>query len=78
LLHRERSVADRRVVTISLTEEGTAAAKEIPKVLCRVQNAHLADFSEHEFETLKTFLRRILNNANHTESNPSHDRTSSL
>ena len=78
LLRRERIATDRRVVTISLTEDGRAAAKEIPQVLCRVQNAYLADFSETEFETLKIFLRRLLNNANHTESNPSHDSTPSL
>jgi DNA-binding MarR family transcriptional regulator len=76
LLRRERSATDRRVITISLTDDGTAAAKEIPEVLSRVQNAYLADFSEPEFETLKIFLRRILRNANLSESNPSHDSTS--
>ena len=78
LLRRERSATDRRVVTISLTAEGIAAAREIPKVLSRVQNAYLAGFSEPEFETLKTLLRRVLNNANTPESNPSHDSTPSL
>ena len=78
LIRRERSAADRRVITISLTDEGRAAAKEIPEVLSRVQNAYLADFSEPEFEILKLFLRRILHNANFSESNPSHDSTSSL
>lgn len=78
LLRRERSAADRRVVTISLTDYGTAAAREIPEVLSRVQNAYLAGFSEPEFETLKTLLRRVLNNANSIESNPPHDSTTSL
>jgi len=78
LLRRERSAADRRVVTISLTEGGTAAAREIPKVLSRVQNAYLAGFSEPEFETLKTLLRRVLTSANSIESKPSHDSTTSL
>lgn len=78
LLRRERSAADRRVVTISLTDDGTAAAREIPEVLSRVQNAYLAGFSEPEFETLKTLLRRVLNNANSIESNPPHDSTTSL
>jgi DNA-binding MarR family transcriptional regulator len=77
LLRRERTAADRRVITISLTDDGRAAAKQIPEVLCRVQNAYLADFSESEFETLKIFLRRILRNANISESNLSHDSTSS-
>jgi DNA-binding MarR family transcriptional regulator len=76
LLRRDRSAQDRRVVTISLTDDGRAAAQEIPKVLSRVQNAYLAGFSEPEFETLKIYLRRILHNAKLSESNPSHDSTS--
>ena len=39
---RIRSSEDRRVVNIELTPEGREAAKEIPAVLSRVQNAHLA------------------------------------
>jgi DNA-binding MarR family transcriptional regulator len=63
LCHRVRSVEDRRVVNIELTDEGRSVAAGIPEVLCRVQNAHLAGFSDQEFEALKGFLRRILNNA---------------
>jgi DNA-binding MarR family transcriptional regulator len=63
LCRRVRSVADRRVVNIELTPEGRQAAKGIPEVLSRVQNAHLSGFSVDEFETLKGFLRRILDNA---------------
>jgi DNA-binding MarR family transcriptional regulator len=56
-------VADRRVVNIELTVEGRQAAAGIPEVLSRVQNAHLAGFSLEEFEILKAFLRRMLDNA---------------
>jgi DNA-binding MarR family transcriptional regulator len=63
LCRRVRSVEDRRVVNIELTEEGQVAAQGIPAVLSRVQNAHLAGFSVDEFQTLKVFLRRILSNA---------------
>jgi DNA-binding MarR family transcriptional regulator len=63
LCRRVRSVADRRVVNIELTEEGRAAALGIPVVLSGVQNACLAGFSTEEFETLKSFLRRMLANA---------------
>ena len=63
LCRRVRSVDDRRVVNIELTDEGRLAAAGIPTVLCRVQNAHLAGFTDQEFETLKGFLRRILDNA---------------
>jgi len=63
LCRRVRSLDDRRVVNIELTDFGLEAAKGIPVVLSRVQNAHLAGFSVQEFETLKGFLRRILDNA---------------
>jgi len=63
LCRRVRSVADRRVVHIELTPVGLDAAAALPAVLSRVQNAHLAGFSVEEFEALKGFLRRILDNA---------------
>ena len=63
LCRRERCADDRRVVRIALTEDGKKAASEIPQVLCGVQNAHLAGFSTEEFETLKSYLRRIFVNA---------------
>ena len=63
LLRRVRSSEDRRVVNLELTPEGREAAKEIPEVLSRVQNAHLAGFSEAEFKTLTGFLERMLDNA---------------
>ena len=67
LCRRIRSLEDRRVVNIELTETGRVAAAGIPAVLSRVQNAHLAGFSLEEFETLNSFLHRILENA-HTQS----------
>lgn len=63
LCRRVRSVEDRRVVNIELTAAGRDAAKDIPAALSRVHNAHLAGFSVEEFETLKGFLHRILDNA---------------
>lgn len=63
LCRRVRSQEDRRVVNIELTDAGCAAAKDIPAALSRVHNAHLAGFSVAEFETLKGFLHRILDNA---------------
>jgi len=67
---RVRSSTDRRVVNITLTDTGRTAAAEIPHVLSRVQNANLNGFSTEEFETLKSFLRRILVNGQkiHQES----------
>lgn len=63
LCRRVRSLADRRVVNIELTEEGSAAAKQVPHVLSRVQNETLAGFSHEEWEQLKGYLRRLLDNA---------------
>ncbi|SFP21052.1 MarR family winged helix-turn-helix transcriptional regulator [Variovorax sp. 770b2] len=63
LCRRVRSLEDRRVVNIELTDEGRAAAKEVPYVLSRVQNEHLAGFTTEEWEQLKGYLRRILDNA---------------
>jgi len=63
LCRRVRSLADRRVVNIELTDEGRKAAEQVPYLLSRVQNEHLAGFSHEEWEQLKGYLRRILNNA---------------
>jgi DNA-binding MarR family transcriptional regulator len=63
LCRRVRSSEDRRVVNLELTPEGTAVAQQIPAVLSRVQNEHLAGFTMDEWTLLKSFLRRILDNA---------------
>ncbi len=63
LCRRVRSLEDRRVVHIELTDEGRTAAQKVPHVLSRVQNEHLAGFSNEEWEQLKSYLRRILDNA---------------
>ena len=63
LCRRVRSVADRRVVNIELTDEGRVAAQQVPEILSKVQNEHLAGFAEAEWEQLKSYLRRILDNA---------------
>ena len=63
LIRRVRSTEDRRVVNLELTAEGVKAARQIPGVLCEVQNAHLAGFSEAEWTALKSSLSRMLANA---------------
>lgn len=63
LCQRVRSVSDRRVVNIELTDAGRQAAAGIPAVLSSVQNAHLAGFSAPEFDALMGFLHRIHTNA---------------
>jgi DNA-binding MarR family transcriptional regulator len=77
LCRRVRSVVDRRVVNIELTEAGREAGRGIPVVLSQVQNAYLQGFSQEEFEQLTGFLRRILANAQSGNQQPpagcSHD-----
>jgi DNA-binding MarR family transcriptional regulator len=62
LVSRVRSSSDRRVVNLELTPEGREAAKQIPEVLCKVQNAFLQGFSVEEWQQLKDLLRRVLAN----------------
>ncbi|RYF81021.1 MAG: MarR family transcriptional regulator, partial [Comamonadaceae bacterium] len=62
LVRRVRSVADRRVVNIELTPEGAAHAERVPHVLCRVQNEFLTGFSRAEWQQLKGYLHRMLDN----------------
>lgn len=68
LVVRNRSVDDRRVVNLGLTDAGRVAAKEIPVALCGIQNQLLAGFSGDEWETLKDYLRRMLETAQHIQS----------
>lgn len=68
LVARSRSVDDRRVVNLELTEAGRAAAKEIPVALCGIQNQLLAGFSVDEWQALKDYLRRMLDTAQRIQS----------
>ena len=62
LVTRVRSSEDRRVVNLELTAEGREAARHIPDVLCKVQNAFLEGLSVEEWQQLKSLLRRVLAN----------------
>ena len=63
LCKRERSTEDRRVVHLALTPEGKAATAPVPEVLCDVSNSLMTGFSEEEWQTLMTLLRRMQINA---------------
>ena len=62
LCRRVRSLEDRRVVHIELTDEGRAAAEQVPHILSRIQNEYLAGFTEAEWIQLKGYLQRIFDN----------------
>lgn len=62
LIRRERSSQDRRVVKLALTEAGRAVSLLVPAVLAEVMNAHLAGFSEPEWQVLVGLLQRMVAN----------------
>lgn len=62
LCKRVRSTEDRRVVQVELTADGEAAIAEVPAVLTEVLNSHLAGFSKTEWQALRTYLQRMLEN----------------
>lgn len=63
LVERQRSVEDRRVVNLRLTDEGRAVADKVPSVMAEVLNAHLNGFTAAEWQQLTGLLRRMLANA---------------
>jgi DNA-binding MarR family transcriptional regulator len=63
LCRRARSADDRRVVNLELTPEGERSADLVPVALAEVQNAYLAGFTRAEWQTLRTLLERMLDNA---------------
>ncbi|MEO8859553.1 MAG: MarR family transcriptional regulator [Burkholderiaceae bacterium] len=62
LVRRERSLQDRRVVHLVLTEEGRKVARKVPTVLAGVLNGHLRGFTEAEWKRLLQYLDRMLVN----------------
>lgn len=62
LCKRVRSTEDRRVVQVELTPDGEAAITEVPAVLSEVLNMHLAGFSKSEWQALRNYLQRMLEN----------------
>lgn len=62
LIQRERSVQDRRVVHLRLTDAGRDVAQHVPSVLADVLNGHLQGFSETEWALMLQLLQRMLRN----------------
>lgn len=60
---RLRSTDDRRVVRLELTPEGEIAADRVPAELAEIMNSLLSGFSKNEWNQLKGFLQRMLDNA---------------
>ncbi|KUY81675.1 MarR family winged helix-turn-helix transcriptional regulator [Burkholderia cepacia] len=62
LLSRIRSIEDRRVVRLELTDEGHALAERLPPIFRSVLDQVLDGFTPEEVGFLKSMLRRILSN----------------
>ncbi|MBF9267309.1 MarR family winged helix-turn-helix transcriptional regulator, partial [Paracidovorax cattleyae] len=62
LCRRERSQEDRRVVNLALTEEGHAAAAQLPDMLQDLQRTALHGFSDAEAAAFRRYLTRIYEN----------------
>lgn len=60
LLSRVRSMEDRRVVRLELTDEGRAIAEKLPAIFRSVLDQLLVGFTPEEVGFLKSMLRRIL------------------
>jgi DNA-binding MarR family transcriptional regulator len=72
MVKRSRSEDDRRIIWIAITDTGRALADRLPEALVRVTNRHLAGFSAEEVESLRSMLRRMLDNSG---ENPAPSRT---
>jgi DNA-binding MarR family transcriptional regulator len=59
LIERERSAADRRVVTLRLTKAGHEVVDHIPYVLAEVNNLALRQFSAAEYTQFVALLKRM-------------------
>ncbi|CAE6731441.1 Transcriptional regulator SlyA [Paraburkholderia domus] len=60
LLERSRSVDDRRVVNLTLTDKGEEVAAQIPEIAPQVLNENLKQFTKAEFEDLRRLLRKFI------------------
>jgi DNA-binding MarR family transcriptional regulator len=63
LVRRRRSLEDRRVVHVELTEEGRAGLPRMPKVALEVAEQFLHGFSNAEVRELESYLGRLVSNA---------------
>lgn len=61
-LERQRSQADRRVVELALTDQGRAAAQQLPELIAAEMSEQLRGFAPEEVATLVHLLQRFIAN----------------
>jgi DNA-binding MarR family transcriptional regulator len=66
VIRRLRSLEDRRVIHVELTEQGRAALPRMRKVAMEVADQFLGGFSNTEIRELEGYLNRLLSNAQPT------------
>lgn len=66
LIRRERQPTDRRVVLLSMTEEGRAVQKSVEHKRMQHVRELLADIDDAELQTLNRILRKILSKLEET------------
>lgn len=59
VLVRKRSIEDRRVIHLELTDEGRGLSARIPYVMAESLNSHLRNFSREELDELKRLLTKL-------------------
>lgn len=62
LIVKTRSLTDRRIIHLKLTETGEIASRQIPFVLAEQLNKRLQGFEQAEVDILKSLLKRMLAN----------------
>lgn len=60
LIVRQRRDDDRRVVDLSLTEEGHALVSRLPEAFSNVLRQHFRNFSAEEIDILRRMLQRVI------------------
>ena len=65
-IRRVRSQEDRRIIHLELSEAGKVLYPHLPPVAIKVLNQHLRGFSEDELRLFRSFLERMIINADQT------------
>jgi len=63
IIRRERSLEDRRVIKIVLTEYGRLVVEKMPVIAINVLNRRLQNFDADEISILKRLLTKLINEA---------------
>ncbi|WP_269618055.1 MarR family winged helix-turn-helix transcriptional regulator [Zhongshania sp. BJYM1] len=63
IIIRKRSLEDRRVIKIVLSDYGKLVVEKMPIIAINALNQHLQNFDADEISTLKRLLKKLINDA---------------